>query len=314
MKRLTSMLISALLLAHGLSFAQTAASYYFPLHVGSYVTLGTSGSLSWPARTTTYAIDGTDTVQGILHYRLVGTEYLADQSTHRFQVFWLRADGAGNVLIGALNLTNMSTDIDSAMIMSGSMFPNEFLQVGYARSFPQGDVTFHDSVLSITETVGSFTNCLEMVTTHYDTAGTAVFREFHWYAAGVGLVRNVRTLPVADAHTDELVSYNTTGVVAEPAGRQPVSISLLQNFPNPFNPSTAIRFHVPGVSRVHLVVYNVLGECVAELIDADLTPGQHEVVWHATAPSGVYFCRIGVSPVDGKQPSSTAARKMTLVR
>jgi len=71
---------------------------------------------------------------------------------------------------------------------------------------------------------------------------------------------------------------------------------VLENFPNPFNPQTTIRFGLPTQERVTLAIYNVLGEKIATLIDHALkAAGYHTVVWdgrnragHRVA-SGLYF-------------------------
>ncbi len=70
----------------------------------------------------------------------------------------------------------------------------------------------------------------------------------------------------------------------------PQTYSLEQNFPNPFNPSTTIRFSVPEQGLVTLKVFNLLGEEVATLINSELTNGNYEVDFKATNfSSGIYF-------------------------
>ena len=66
--------------------------------------------------------------------------------------------------------------------------------------------------------------------------------------------------------------------------------SLDQNFPNPFNPSTKIRFNIPEQGMVSLKVFNLLGEEVANLVNAEMTAGNYEVDFKATGfSSGIYF-------------------------
>jgi len=73
-----------------------------------------------------------------------------------------------------------------------------------------------------------------------------------------------------------------------------------KNFPNPFNPETQIAFTLPTAGRVQLLVYNLLGERVATLVDSDLPAGEQRFTWNGTskdgreAPSGVYFYRLTV--------------------
>ncbi|MEW6511446.1 MAG: glycosyl hydrolase family 18 protein [Bacteroidota bacterium] len=90
-----------------------------------------------------------------------------------------------------------------------------------------------------------------------------------------------------------IVDYfeGVTGVEV-PAG-QPAAFSLHQNFPNPFNPSTVIRYEIPEPERVRLTVYDLLGREVAVLVDGYLPVGAHTAVWTARdVASGVYFCRL----------------------
>jgi hypothetical protein len=73
----------------------------------------------------------------------------------------------------------------------------------------------------------------------------------------------------------------------------PVSSLLLQGYPNPFNPSTAISYEIGSATRVVLKVFDVLGREVATLIDGDEAPGQKSVRWDAgDIAGGVYFCRL----------------------
>ena len=78
----------------------------------------------------------------------------------------------------------------------------------------------------------------------------------------------------------------------------PKEFALLQNYPNPFNPSTVIRYQIPQVGVRHvvpvrLVVYNLLGQVVATLVNEAQDPGYKSVLWNAGhVPSGVYFCRL----------------------
>ncbi len=83
--------------------------------------------------------------------------------------------------------------------------------------------------------------------------------------------------------------------------RLPESFALEQNFPNPFNPQTAIRFQLPKADKVLLVVFNNLGQQVRVLLDSKLNAGYHAVVWDGRSDqgervgSGIYYYRL-VSP------------------
>jgi photosystem II stability/assembly factor-like uncharacterized protein len=72
-----------------------------------------------------------------------------------------------------------------------------------------------------------------------------------------------------------------------------VTFSLSQNYPNPFNPSTTIRFDIPKSSHVKIVVYDLLGREIEELVNEERKPGSYEVIWNGNNfSSGVYFYKI----------------------
>ncbi|MBS1518130.1 MAG: T9SS type A sorting domain-containing protein [Bacteroidetes bacterium] len=73
----------------------------------------------------------------------------------------------------------------------------------------------------------------------------------------------------------------------------PERFSLYNNYPNPFNPTTNIKFDIIKNDRVTLSVYNVLGEKVSTLVDQDLAPGSYTVDFNAAGlSSGMYFYRL----------------------
>ncbi len=73
----------------------------------------------------------------------------------------------------------------------------------------------------------------------------------------------------------------------------PKQCTLEQNFPNPFNPTTTIRFALSARAMVDLSVYNILGQSVETLVNGDLDPGLYNVTLDATSlPTGVYFYRM----------------------
>jgi len=78
----------------------------------------------------------------------------------------------------------------------------------------------------------------------------------------------------------------------------PESFGLEQNFPNPFNPVTNISYQVPEASDVSIAVYNMMGQKVADLVQAHVPAGFHNVVWDSRnlqgepVSSGVYLYMI----------------------
>ncbi len=76
-------------------------------------------------------------------------------------------------------------------------------------------------------------------------------------------------------------------------GNLPVQFSLSPNYPNPFNPSTTIRFALPKSAYVTLKIFNLLGQEIGTLVNEKLLAGEYDVLWNAPGlPSGVYLYRI----------------------
>jgi len=83
------------------------------------------------------------------------------------------------------------------------------------------------------------------------------------------------------------VSGGTTGA------RNPLTFSLRQNFPNPFNPTTKISYEIPKVINVRLTVFDILGREVQTLVNESKQPGKYQAVFNATnLASGVYLYRL----------------------
>jgi hypothetical protein len=94
----------------------------------------------------------------------------------------------------------------------------------------------------------------------------------------------------------------------------PDAYSLGQNFPNPFNPSTIITYGLRARSTVSLVVFNILGQKVDELVNGEQNEGFHSITWNPSVPSGAYFYRIEVTSVNDPTIHFTQIRKMVLMK
>lgn len=128
-----------------------------------------------------------------------------------------------------------------------------------------------------------------------------------WFRDGLSLP-NVAVFDLDYRASDDRIFAHThgRGVFSSPAGptsvkesgSNPGAFSLLQNFPNPFNPETRIRFTLPSGGDVKIKVYDALGKEVAVLLNQSMNPGTFEVEWNGTdragnkLGSGIYFCRM----------------------
>jgi flagellar hook assembly protein FlgD len=69
----------------------------------------------------------------------------------------------------------------------------------------------------------------------------------------------------------------------------------MQNYTNPFNPSTSITFSIPEFSIVSIGIYNVNGQKVKSLLQGSMSPGYHQISWYGddesgiTVSNGIYF-------------------------
>ena len=73
----------------------------------------------------------------------------------------------------------------------------------------------------------------------------------------------------------------------------PNQFALYPNYPNPFNPSTTIRYTIPKSSEVTLTIYNLLGREIETLVNKTRTPGEYSVIWNGQDhPSGIYICHL----------------------
>lgn len=88
----------------------------------------------------------------------------------------------------------------------------------------------------------------------------------------------------------------------------PQDYCLYSNYPNPFNPTTAISYDIPKVSQVTLTIFNMNGQIVDQLINQKQEPGFYSVQWDArNVSTGVYFYQI---KADGFQQ----VKKMLLIK
>jgi hypothetical protein len=88
-----------------------------------------------------------------------------------------------------------------------------------------------------------------------------------------------------------VVNIGLTGINENPS--ESLTYKLYDNYPNPFNPSTTLKYSLPQTSFTTLKIYNALGKEVAVLVNETQTSGTHQVVFNAdNLPSGVYLYSI----------------------
>jgi hypothetical protein len=101
--------------------------------------------------------------------------------------------------------------------------------------------------------------------------------------------------------TTSLLGITNNGII-------PKVFKLYDAYPNPFNPATIIKFDIPKSADVKMVVYNILGEQVATLVNSHFDAGAYSVTWDAANfASGVYFYKITAA-------NYTGIHKMALIK
>lgn len=151
------------------------------------------------------------------------------------------------------------------------------------------------------------TNGIHLSTTNLDNAS------FQWTApqpgtGSVNLYLAGHQGSTSGANTDLVLTAAemTSAIDEEP--NLPVKFVVLNNYPNPFNPQTNIRFEIPNSGHVSLDIFDIQGKKVASLFDGSSEAGQHDIVWNATSrPSGIYFCRLTTE-------NETISRLITLLK
>ncbi len=106
------------------------------------------------------------------------------------------------------------------------------------------------------------------------------------YSSGKTLDNGYEIVP---RDSTDIVHVEIVGI-NDIANNIPKEFYLSQNYPNPFNPSTTITFGLPKASNVQIMVYNILGQRVAVLVDGKMNAGNHAVMFNGDRlSSGVYF-------------------------
>ena len=137
-----------------------------------------------------------------------------------------------------------------------------------------------------------------------------------WFGFSFMYIRDAENAspPIRNHIMKDVIEWMQNSPNADITGDEvPAAYGLAQNFPNPFNPSTTIKFDMKAKGHVSLKVYNVAGQLVKTLADGVFNAGSHSVNWDGTnnagakVASGVYFYKM-----ETKNFSQT--KKMVMLR
>ena len=202
--------------------------------------------------------------------------------------------------------TNYDVILDSSVVnyrsVSAVVDSNDIIHLVYRRDV-ESDTTYNldEIVYTYSNDHGvTWTPRIVVSRDRYDagyvTVANRVRRAYgidiFWRESRDSLVNDQDTVTVLYAN----IPYSI--IVGVRDASQPVSYLLLNNYPNPFNPSTKINYSIPYRDNVKITIYDVLGRVVANLVNEEIDAGDHSIVWNglnnnkAIVTSGVYFARL----------------------
>jgi hypothetical protein len=144
---------------------------------------------------------------------------------------------------------------------------------------------------------------MDPTSAHNDSVIIGVTAQEVWAAIIIGhgtdRLNSITVMRENDEQMQVFFGGPSSSIRPSPRNNIPLQFQLHQNFPNPFNPTTVIRFDLAVMGTARLTVVDILGRTVAVLIDDHLAAGSYTVPWDASGlPSGIYFCRLKVDGFD----------------
>jgi len=223
----------------------------------------------------------------------------------------LTSDGAGGAIVSWRDYRTGDKDIYAARIDSDGASVATFLQQ-YSYTVGESTVTLRWTlsriprpiVFEIFRTIGNY-DVFQRIGSLHSTRNNQLYT-FIDDACECGINYRYRV---------DIIENNQRSVlfVTELVSTPELHLTLYHNYPNPFNPSTNIRYYMPQKSHVALEIYDVSGKRIACLVDKEQEKGYHIETWNGqdmngrAASSGIYFYRLTVC-------KESISKKMVLLR
>ncbi|MDI6803338.1 MAG: Ig-like domain-containing protein, partial [Bacteroidota bacterium] len=249
-------------------------------------------------------------------------EWIANQPAHRFSEYSYTAptlydsmsttDGKHYYLVSA-HTSNPNVFYDSN-VDSGYSVDNlaPLAPKGFVASFAAGQVSMHWNANSESD-LHSYVLYRGTSPANLVELGTTIDTQYVDQSPLPG--NSYYAVRAMDIHENLSPFSNTiiTGM-AEGDKQFPREYALYHNYPNPFNPSTSIKYALPQASHVSLGVFNTLGQRVALLVDGKQEAGYHEVNFSASGlTSGVYFYRLQAHSINDRQATDYVETKKLIL-
>jgi len=227
-------------------------------------------------------------------------------------------------LINGAKLTLENTDFDSAKVFVGS---TSVLTVRYdldvavtkAGTPVQGAAVnvYDGATLVFSGTTDATGHVLPTLTSYTRTGSGKTFAAYKVVTTKAPDTTTVLNVVVSKGAILTVKSGGVTSV--SKVEGIPDQFVLMANYPNPFNPTTIIKYGLPEESKVSLKIYSILGQEVATLVSGVQAAAYHSVTWNgradAGAPlaSGVYFLQMQAHPTSGGDPF-IQVRKLAFIK
>jgi len=261
----------------------------------------------------------------LLRYNSSGTKLWTssyDEQGFSDVPFDMTLDNEGNVIMtGYAGSLSTFLDILTVKFSQDGVFRWAKSYNGSSDNWDEGKSVTTDAMgnVYITGTAWENTTDLDYTTIKYSPTGEQVWM-MQYDGGYIDAARSIAVdnngyVYITGYHsTRNATSSATTIKYSQPVGIEPISnetpseFSLLQNYPNPFNPVTNIEFSLPVRSLVKLVVYDILGKEVKQILNRELNAGKYKTDFDAAnLPGGIYFYQITAN-------GFSETRKMVLVK
>lgn len=243
---------------------------YFPLQVGNvWKYEGTCSD------TITVSIDSIATFNDLQYYK-----YIRKVGSYTSEEKYVRYDSLGNIIWYSNGkhsvLHYLSLGISDRMIIP---LPEDTLYI------------YSSKKNSVITQAGNFSDIIELFS---DYAMLVDGDIWEYFARNIGIVQLIMDSPCR--HEENLIYAKVNGTeyptsIINPHPSQPEKYALkLANYPNPFNSSTTLKYHLPKTGDVRLSVFDLSGRLVEELFTGRQSIGDYHYLWSGgNLPSGVYF-------------------------
>lgn len=189
------------------------------------------------------------------------------------------------------------------LIFKVDIVTGDTIKVGHTGLGKQTNAIAFDENLNLYGVIGSASEVSDFISINTSTGAGNII-------GSIG-IKNILGLAYIEKSVTDIDENQNNSIL-------PSEFVLRQNYPNPFNPVTTINFSLPVESEVKLVIYDILGQEIATLINQQMTTGSHSVNWNAmdngrrNVTSGIYFYKLTANGVNGQKFQDI--KKMILIK